>query len=97
MTIKTGLNAEYHITEDEKKEIQSLDLRKKGIRELMNTAFNNRSLYEQLKDDYLYVSSKFQQWFANFEYKYQVQGADGYSWHVDFDTNTVNLKKISDN
>lgn len=89
------LKTEYPITEEEKKQIQNLFIRKNGICELMDSAVENQSLYEKLRDDYIDVSSRFQQWFADFETNYNAQGAEGYFWNVDFSSNKVILQKIN--
>lgn len=85
----------YPISEEEKKEIENLFIRKNGIRELLDSSVNNQALYEKLRDDFIEVSSKFQKWFDNFEINHEAQGAPGYFWNVNFADNTVALEKIT--
>lgn len=94
MNTTETLKRVYTISEKDKEKIQNLLIRKNGIRELMDTAVNNQALYEKLRDDYVDVSARFQQWFADFEKNYQAAGAEGHYWNVDFANNTVLLTKI---
>ena len=80
------------VTEEEKKEIQSLYERKNGLAELAKIlTVDNAALYEKLVADLGDTSSKFQGWWDRMAQQYNWERADNGNWEIDFDTNDIYL------
>ena len=75
------------VTEDEKKEIQSLFERRNGLNELAKIlTADNAELYEKLVKDIGETGTKFQGWWDRMAQKYQWESAPDGNWEINFDT-----------
>ena len=75
------------VTEDEKKEIQSLFERRNGLNELAKIlTADNAELYEKLVRDMGETGTKFQGWWDKMAQKYQWESAPDGNWEINFDT-----------
>ena len=75
------------VTEDEKKEIQSLFERRNGLNELAKIlTADNAELYEKLVKDIGETGTKFQGWWDKMAQKYQWESAPDGNWEINFDT-----------
>lgn len=80
------------VTEDEKKEIQSLFERKNALNELAKIlTADNEILYEKLVQDIGETSSKFQGWWDRMAQQYNWERAENGLWEINFDTNEIFL------
>lgn len=80
------------VTEEEKKEIQSLFERRNGLNELAKIlTADNESLYEKLVTDLGETSSKFQGWWDRMAMQYHWESANNGNWEIDFNTNEIFL------
>lgn len=80
------------VTEEEKKEIQSLFERKNGLNELAKIlTADNEMLYERLVQDMGETSSKFQGWWDRMAIQYQWERHENGHWEIDFATNEIFL------
>lgn len=80
------------VTEDEKKEIQSLFERKNALNELAKIlTADNEILYEKLVQDIGETSSKFQGWWDRMAQQYSWERAENGLWEINFDTNEIFL------
>ncbi len=80
------------VTEEEKKEIQSLFERKNGLNELAKIlTADNEALYEKLIKDIGETSSKFQEWWDRMSKQYNWERAENGHWEIDFSTNEIFL------
>lgn len=80
------------VTEEEKKEIQSLYERKNGLTELAKIlTVDNATLYEKLVADLGDTSSKFQGWWDRMAQQYSWERAENGLWEINFDTNEIFL------
>lgn len=81
-----------HVTEEEKKEIQTLFERRNGLNELAKIlTAENEALYEKLIKDMGETGLKFQNWWSRMGEKYQWESIEGGNWEIDFDTNEIYL------
>ena len=80
-----------HVTEEEKKAIQSLHERRNGLNELAQIVKENDSLYERLVNDMVETTTKFQNWWDTTARKYNWEGAKDGNWEIDFNTNEIFL------
>lgn len=82
------------VSEQEKREIQTLFERRNGLNELAKIlTADNTELYELLIKDLGETSSKFQKWWDRMSEKYQWESIDGGNWEIDFDTCEIYLIK----
>ncbi|MBQ9212768.1 MAG: CXXX repeat peptide modification system protein [Bacteroidales bacterium] len=80
------------VTEDEKKEIQSLFERKNGLAELSKIlTADNAELYEKLVKDMGETGTKFQSWWDRMSAKYSWESSENGHWEINFDTNEIFL------
>lgn len=80
------------VTDDEKKEIQTLFERRNGLNELAKILkADDAELYEKLVKDMGETSTKFQNWWDEMAIKYQWESIPGGHWTIDFDTNEICL------
>ena len=80
------------VTEEEKKEIQTLFERKNGLNELAKIlTADNELLYEKLIKDMGETSSKFQGWWDRMAKKYQWESTPGGQWSIDFTSCNIYL------
>ena len=80
------------VTEEEKKEIQSLFERKNGLNELAKIlTADNEMLYERLVQDMGETSSKFQGWWDRMAIQYHWERIENGHWEIDFATNEIFL------
>jgi len=80
------------VTEEEKKEIQTLFERRNGLNELAKILTpDNQELYERLVKDLGETSTKFQQWWDNMSEKYQWESSPSGNWEINFTTNEIIL------
>ena len=80
------------VTEEEKKEIQTLFERRNGLNELAKIlTADNELLYEKLVKDIGETSLKFQGWWDRMAKQYNWERADNGNWEIDFDTNDIYL------
>jgi len=80
------------VSEEEKKEIQTLYERKNGLAELAKIVRDDDALYEKLVCDMGATSIRFQAWWDKMSQKYQWEMKEGGNWEIDFETNTIYLK-----
>ena len=80
------------VTEDEKREIQTLFERRNGLAVLAKilTAENNE-LYERLIKDMASTAASFQQWWDAISAKYNWESAENGNWEIDFNSNKIYL------
>ena len=80
------------VTEEEKKEIQSLFERRNGLNELAKVlTTDNEILYEKLVQDMGETSSKFQGWWDKMALQYNWERVSNGNWEIDFNTNEIFL------
>ena len=79
------------VTEEEKKEIQSLFERRSGLNELAKIVGNDETLYEKVVADIGATSVKFQSWWDTMSAKYQWESIENGNWEIDFSTNEIYL------
>lgn len=80
------------VTQEEKKEIQTLFERRNGLNELAKLiTVDNTELYEKLVKDLGDTSYKFDNWWRKMEEKYQWESVEDGNWEINFDTNEIYL------
>ena len=80
------------VTEEEKKEIQSLFERRSGLNELARiVTVDNEALYEKMVKDLGETRVKFQSWWDHMAHKYKWESAENGKWEIDFNTNEICL------
>ena len=80
------------VTEEEKKEIQTLFERRNGLNELAKIlTVENELLYEKLVKDIGETSSKFQSWWDRMSKQYNWDRAENGNWEIDFDSCDIYL------
>ncbi len=80
------------VTEEEKKEIQTLFERRNGLGELAKIiTADNEELYEKIVKDLGKTDTKFQNWWDNMAKKYQWESAENGSWEINFESNEIFL------
>lgn len=80
-----------HVTEEEKKTIQSLHERRNGLNELAQIVKENDSIYERLVNDMGQTTTKFQNWWDTTARKYNWESSPDGSWEINFNTNEIFL------
>lgn len=82
------------VTEEEKKEIQTIFERRNGLKELaLIVTADNDALYERVVKDLGETGRKFQGWWDRMADKYQWKRLEGGNWEIDFNTNDIYLYK----
>lgn len=80
------------VTEEEKREIQSLFERRNGLNELAKVlTADNAELYEKLVTDMGETGTRFQTWWDRMAQKYNWESADGGNWEINFTTCDIYL------
>ncbi len=80
------------VTEEEKREIQSLFERRNGLNELAKVlTVDNAELYEKLVTDMGETGTRFQAWWDRMAQKYNWESADGGNWEINFTTCDIYL------
>ncbi|MBO5233177.1 MAG: CXXX repeat peptide modification system protein [Prevotella sp.] len=80
------------VTEEEKKEIQSLFERRNGLNELAKiVTAANEELYEKLVKDLGETGTRFQQWWDSMAQKYRWESAENGNWEINFESNEIFL------
>lgn len=80
------------VTEEEKKEIQTLFERRNGLNELAKIlTADNAELYEKLVRDLGETGTRFQSWWDRMGAQYGWESAEGGSWEINFTTNEIFL------
>ena len=80
------------VTEEEKKEIQTLFERRNGLNELAKIlTVENELLYEKLVKDIGETSSKFQSWWDRMSKQYNWERAENGNWEINFDSCDIYL------
>ncbi len=80
------------VTEEEKKEIQSLFERRNGLNELAKiVTAANEELYEKLVKDLGETGTRFQQWWDSMAQKYRWESAENSNWEINFESNEIFL------
>ena len=80
------------MTEEEKKEIQSLFERRNGLNELAKiVTAANEELYEKLVKDLGETGTRFQQWWDSMAQKYRWESAENGNWEINFESNEIFL------
>lgn len=80
------------VTEEEKREIQSLFERRNGLNELAKVlTTDNAELYEKLVTDMGETGTRFQAWWDRMAQKYNWESADGGNWEINFTTCDIYL------
>lgn len=80
------------VTEEEKKEIQTLFERRNGLNELAKiVTAGNEELYEKLVKDLGETGTRFQKWWDSMALKYQWESAENGNWEINFESNEVFL------
>ena len=80
------------VTEEEKKEIQTLFERKNGLVELIKSIpADNEVIYEKLIADMGTTTTRFQAWWDRMVAKYNWEKRPDGRWEIDFQTNNVYL------
>ena len=80
------------VTEEEKKEIQTLFERKNGLAELSKMlTIDNSPLYEKLVKDMGETNIRFQKWWDNKGAKYVWESAPDGNWEINFQSNDIFL------
>lgn len=75
------------VTEEEKKEIQTIFERRNGLNELAKIiSSDNDELYEKLVKDMGETETKFQGWWNTMSQKYQWESAKESHWEINFGT-----------
>lgn len=82
-----------NVTEEEKREIQTLFERRNGLNELAKVVtLDNEALYEKLVKDLGETGRKFQDWWNSMEQKYHWESSENGNWEINFDTNEIYLR-----
>lgn len=80
------------VTEEEKKEIQTLFERRNGLNELAKIlTADNELLYEKLVKDIGETSLKFQGWWDRMAKQYNWERVDNGNWEIDFESCDIYL------
>ena len=80
------------VTEEEKKEIQSLFERRNGLNELAKiVTAANEELYEKLVKDLGETGTRFQQWWDSMAQKYRWESTENGNWEINFESNEIFL------
>ncbi len=80
------------VSEEEKKEIQSLFERRNGLNELAKiVTAANEELYEKLVKDLGETGTRFQQWWDSMAQKYRWESAENGNWEINFESNEIFL------
>lgn len=80
------------VTEEEKKEIQTLFERRNGLNELAKiVTVDNTDLYEKLVKDIGETGTKFQNWWDRMSQKYRWESSENGNWEINFDTCEIYL------
>lgn len=80
------------VTEEEKKEIQTLFERRNGLNELAKIlTADNELLYEKLVKDIGETSLKFQSWWDRMAKQYNWERVDNGNWEIDFESCDIYL------
>lgn len=80
------------VTEEEKKEIQTLFERRNGLNELAKiVTAGNEELYEKLVKDLGETGTRFQKWWDGMAQKYQWESAENGNWEINFESNEIFL------
>lgn len=80
------------VTEEKKKEIQSLFERRNGLNELAKiVTAANEELYEKLVKDLGETGTRFQQWWDSMAQKYRWESAENGNWEINFESNEIFL------
>ena len=80
------------VTEEEKKEIQTLFERRNGLNELAKIlTADNELLYEKLVKDIGETSLKFQGWWDRMAKQYNWERAENGNWEIDFESCDIYL------
>lgn len=80
------------VTEEEKKEIQTLFERRNGLGELAKIiTADNEELYEKIVKDLGKTDTKFQNCWDNMAQKYQWESAENGNWEINFESNEIFL------
>lgn len=80
------------VTEEEKKEIQTLFERRNGLNELAKIlTADNELLYEKLVKDIGETSLKFQGWWDRMSKQYNWERAENGNWEIDFESCDIYL------
>ena len=80
------------VTEDEKKEIQTLFERRNGLNELSRILnADNVALYEKLVRDLGENGTRFQAWWNDMAEKYRWESCPDGHWEINFSTNEIYL------
>lgn len=80
------------VTEEEKKEIQTLFERRNGLNELAKIlTADNELLYEKLVKDIGETSLKFQNWWDRMAKQYNWERVDNGNWEIDFESCDIYL------
>lgn len=80
------------VTEEEKKEIQTLFERRNGLNELAKiVTADNTDLYEKLVKDMGETGTKFQNWWDRMSQKYQWESSENGNWEINFETCEIYL------
>ena len=79
------------VTENEKKEIQSLFDRRSALQELIKTCNGNDELYEKILKDLSKTQKMFSEWWSKTASIYNWKSYDRGSWEIDFRTNEIYL------
>lgn len=84
---------EYIITEEEKNSIKKLYTRKIALQELLSSLDKKSKIHKTLQADFEDLSELYNQWFRDFEKKYDAQATSDFSWNVLFEQRIVRLEK----
>ena len=79
------------VTEEEKKEIQSLFERRSGLCGAVVAMKVMEALYEKMVKDLGETRVKFQSWWDRMAHKYKWESAENGKWEIDFNTNEICL------
>ena len=81
-----------HVSEEEKREIQTLHERKTGLTELSKIlTADNAALYEKLVKDMGETQMRFQTWWDNMAAKNNWESDPDGNWEINFHTNEIFL------
>ncbi len=80
------------VTEEEKREIQTLYERRNGLNELAKILkADDVELYEKLVKDMGETSARYQAWWDKMSRNYGWESIEGARWSIDFGTNEIRL------
>ena len=80
------------VSEEEKREIQSLFERRNGLNELAHiVTAENDALYEKLGRDMGETGTRFQMWWDTMAAKYHWESCPDGHWEINFSTNEIYL------